>query len=273
MRRFSLSLSAQCVLVPWTVICAAGQTPAWNHDAGQIGPGRWGSVAPHYATCGTTSGERFLAVGARQTPINIETGKAVPAALPKLSFQYRDSAYEIENTGHVVEVPYHAGSSVRIGSGPTDEYALVQFHFHAPSEHTVDGKQYDGELHLVHTNRLGETLVVGVLLSHSEAIPVDIYDDIMSHAPLKIGKAEREVRINAGRLLPADQAFFMYTGSLTTPPCTEGVRWFVLTNPVAVRTAVIRQLHTIIGGFPGYKAGNNNRPLQAANGRIVMKAE
>jgi len=210
----------------------------------------------------------------KQTPIDIPAGKAVRAILPRLSFRYEDVPLEVENTGHVVEVPYEAGSSVRIGTSPTDKYDLVQFHFHAPSEHTVDGKPYDAELHLVHSNVLGELTVVGVFLTKSASAVPGIYDEIVSNAPLTVGSNHvAGKRINAHDLLPHDHGFYTYTGSLTTPPCTESVRWFVLEKPVTVTNFVVQQLHTIAGMFPGYGGyQNNNRPVLPLNGRPVLVA-
>jgi carbonic anhydrase len=171
-----------------------------------------------------------------------------------------------------VEVPYEEGSSVRIGESMTDTYQLAQFHFHTPSEHAIDGKQYDAELHLVHKNILGEVVVVGVVLSKSETAPVGIFDAIVEAAPLAGGSVELEgMSLNALTLLPDESSYFTYTGSLTTPPCTESVRWFVMQKPVPVSDAVIRRLHTVVGLFSGYNGyPNNNRPIVPLNGRTVL---
>lgn len=257
-------------------VLASGQI-AWDHNpASRNGPPEWGAITPPYATCGYTPtfSTQFVQVGMKQTPIDIPTGKAVRAILPRPSFRYEDVPLDVENTGHVVEVPYEAGSSVRIGTSPTDKYDLMQFHFHAPSEHTVDGKQYDAELHLVHSNILGELMVVGVFLAKSASAVPGIYDEIVSNAPLTVGSNHvAGKRVNARDLLPRDRGFYTYTGSLTTPPCTESVRWFVLETPVSVTNFVIQQLHTITGMFPGYGGyQNNNRPVLPLNGRPVLVA-
>lgn len=255
----------------------------WNHNPqSNSGPLRWGNVAPSNATCGTApdlTGKAVIQVGMKQTPINIDSTKATPGLLPALTFRYLDSPLEVENTGHVVEVHYAPGSSLLIGKSPTDDYKLVQFHFHAPSEHTVDGKSYDAELHLVHTNILGEIAVVGILLNKissdlnkTSTATAGIYQDVVSTAPMKGGSAHPAGRkLNAKDLLPASKSYYSYTGSLTTPPCSESVRWFVLTKPVEVSDAVIRQLHSLIAAFPGYEGyQNNNRPLAPLNGRPVV---
>ena len=160
---------------------AAAQS--WNHDPNSsIGPKFWGSLTPAFATCGTTVSNQFVEVGKKQTPIDIVSAQAVSTKVPALSFRYNSTPLDVENNGHVVEVPYHSGSSVAIGSGALDSYQLAQFHFHAPSEHTVDGVRYDAELHLVHANVLGENVVVGVLLKASPNGLAE-FDAIMSNAP------------------------------------------------------------------------------------------
>jgi carbonic anhydrase len=151
-----------------SAVGALGQT--WTHNpASKNGPNYLGSVAPQDATCGTTSADKFVPVGAKQTPVDIKSAETVAAVMPELSFHYDDTAMDVENTGHVVEVPYEAGSYVRIGPNVTDRYFLSQFHFHAPSEHMVNGVQFDAEMHLVHINPIGELLVIGVLLTKSDA--------------------------------------------------------------------------------------------------------
>ena len=121
---------------------------AWNHNpASSIGPLHWGTVAPSYANCGDNiTGE----VGMKQSPIDIVPDNAQEARFaPPLFFKYKPTPLKIENTGHYVEVPYDPTSYLSIGSQPTDVYQLVQFHFHAPSEHAINGVLYDAELHLV----------------------------------------------------------------------------------------------------------------------------
>jgi carbonic anhydrase len=258
------------------LLCAAGAMgQTWHHDPSSLsGPNYWGSVAPQDATCGTAGSGKFVPVGAKQTPIDIKSVETVLGVLPEISFHYNDTPMEVENTGHVVEVVYEPGSYIKIGPNVTDQYFLSQFHFHAPSEHMIDGIQFDAELHLVHTNRIGELLVVGVLLTKSKDAPAGVFDNIMGNAPGSVATKSLQGTVNAMDLLPMAQSFFTYTGSLTTPPCTEGVRWFVLTTPVPVTSAFIEQLHSIIGQFPGYNGyPNNNRPTRSFNGRDVIVSQ
>src|SRR5690242_2327649 len=114
---------------------ATGEAPSWSHDpAAANGPMHWGGVAAQFATCGQkpAGSASFVEVGMKQTPINIEKGKAVATALPAIDFAYKSMPLEVENTGHVVEVVYQPGSSIRLGKSAIDTYDLAQFHFHAP---------------------------------------------------------------------------------------------------------------------------------------------
>jgi carbonic anhydrase len=243
---------------------------AWNHDpTSPIGPLHWGTVAPSDATCGTiTTGE----VGMKQSPVNIVLANAVNAFFSPLSFNYKPTPLTIENTGHYVEVPYGHNSKFAVGSQPTDVYQLVQFHFHAPSEHTINGVRYDAELHLVHTNDIGETAVVGVLLSSSVA-GSPIFDTIMAYSPTAPGENELSQEVNVLDLLPLNKGFYRYEGSLTTPACSESVQWYLMQNPVPISPSALARLHSLISMFPNYDGyPNNNRPVADQNGRTVLKS-
>jgi carbonic anhydrase len=194
----------------------------------------------------------------------------LPTALPALAFVYATTPFEIENTGHVVEVPYAEGAAtLRIGF---DAYALVQFHFHTPSEHTIDGGHGEMEVHLVHRNTVGDLAVVGVILRVG-ANPNPLIEQILANAPSATGAVELEGEVNATSLLPvsAGASYWTYSGSLTTPPCTEGVRWLVAKEPVNVSAAAVANLRRIVSQFPGYGgSGDNNRPVRPLDGRVVL---
>ena len=205
------------------------------------------------------------------TPVNIETANTVEALLAPLGFRYHATPLDVENTGHVIEVPYETGSYLRAGPSLLDQYQLVQFHFHAPSEHTIDGKSYAAELHLVHANTLGDLAVVGVLLdAQPDGNPA--LDQVITNAPNGVTTSTFEgVSVNARSLLPHDRSYFAYTGSLTTPPCTESVRWFVMTHPVPLSNFSADYLHLLNSMFPGYEGyRNNNRPVAPLNGRKIL---
>ena len=130
--------------------------------------------------------------------------------------KYKPTPLKIENTGHYVEVPYDPTSYLYVGSQPTDVYQLEHFHFHAPSEHTINGVRYDAELHLVHTNVIGETAVIGVLLS-SSAKGLPIFDTIMALSPTSIGETELSEEVNVFDLLPFRKGFYRYEAGARTP--------------------------------------------------------
>jgi carbonic anhydrase len=207
-----------------------------------------------------------------QSPIDIVPANIHVASFFAPLFKYQPTPLKIENTGHYVEVPYDPTSYLYVGSQPTDVYQLVQFHFHAPSEHTINGVRYDAELHLVHTNAIGETAVVGVLLS-SSAAGLPIFDTIMGNSPFSPGEIELHEEVNVGDLLPFRRGFYRYDGSLTTPACTESVQWFVLQDPVPITARALANLHSVIRMFPDYGGyANNNRPITNENGRTVLKS-
>jgi carbonic anhydrase len=248
--------------------------PHWNHDpaaAAAEGPAHWGTIYQPYATCGGDAGGGFFEVGKKQSPVDI--GGAQVAALPAPRFLYGTTPFAVDNTGHVVEVPYAPGSQLVIGD---DTYDLIQFHFHAPSEHTVNGRPAVAELHLVHRNAQTLNLaVVGVLIEVGApgTRPNAQLDAILQAAPLEEGKVEVEGQtISAAALLPRNAAsFWTYSGSLTTPPCSEGVKWTVLKNPIQISQASLKRFRDIIAGFPGYEtAPVNNRPTRPLNGRVIL---
>jgi len=247
----------------------------WNHNpTSPIGPSFWGSLTFPFATCGSQldpglqpQQPAFVEVGKKQTPVDIVTATTVPAALPALAFHYVATPFVVENTGHVVEVPYAPGSTLRVGQ---DTYGLLQFHVHAPSEHTVNGRFAAAELHLVHRDARLDLAVVGVLLQ--VGAPVNpVIDRILLNAPLDEGEVDLGGLLNARDVLPRRVSYYTYSGSLTTPPCSEGVRWLVLKQPVLVSQQAIDNLHLIIGRFPAYGGfPDNNRPVRLLNGRAIL---
>jgi len=279
------TLSALSLWLLVNVPALAQVTPSdWNQDpASAIGPTFWGNLPAEpavavgplpFATCGASDTSildlvtvNVGEVGRKQSPVDIIPADAVPATLPALDFQYAPTAFEVENNGHAIEVPYEEGSFLQVG---VDEYELIQFHFHAPSEHTVDSVPYDMELHLVHRNILGDLAVVGVLLQAAPN-PNRTAAEIMRIAPLQEGVAIGTGLINAQDLLPPQTDYYRYSGSLTTPPCSEGVSWFVLKQPVNVNQATVNRLRNIISLFPAYDGySQNNRPVRPLNGRAVL---
>lgn len=247
---------------------------SWNHNPDSPnGPLAWGFLGSYnaYATCGTQK----QAVGAKQTPIAIVSKSAIAAELPKLQFHYEPTKLVVENLNHVVEVVNeNAASYVKVGSSPVDQYKLLQFHFHTPSEHTIDGVAAEMEVHFVHQNALGELAVVGVMMKADDAKANHAFDKIFNNVPYLAffsgaNSSSPELgEFEPSELLPEVTTYFTYSGSLTTPPCSEGVHWFVLTEPVYVSRSAVSRYQQVLINNSGY--AGNNRPLQPLNGRTVL---
>ena len=183
----------------------------------------------------------------------------------------------MKNTGHVIEaeLPEDSEHTLTIAD---DEYRLVQFHFHAPSEHTVDGEPYAAEAHLVHESEEGELAVVAVLY-HPSGPPLALMDEVIESAPDEAGEEvelDREWSPLDLLLISHEETafsppYFTYPGSLTTPGCSEGVRWIVIQGILPTGQETIDRLHELIAGFPDYDGyENNNRPTQPLNDRVIQ---
>lgn len=194
-------------------------------------------------------------VGGRQSPVDI-TGY-VDGGAARLSFEYEGGAAYLENTGEFVKVRYEDGGGIRIED---DSYQLVEIHTHNPSEHTVDGRRFALEAHLVH-KRESEIAVVGILYRLGE--PNAAIEAVIEAAP---GLGEADVRasgLSASEFLPTSGGYYTYTGSLTTPPYTEGVAWHVLSEVLEVSAEQVERLAGLTGG------GTNSREVQVLNGREI----
>jgi carbonic anhydrase len=228
--------------------CQAITSPHWSYE-GAEGPEFWGKLTPNYALC---------ANGLNQSPINITN--TITADTSNIIFNYQPTPLNIINNGHTIQVNYDKGSSIKVDG---TSYQLLQFHFHTLSEHTLNGKHSAMEMHFVHKSDEGNLAVVGVMMNqgreNSSLAP------IWEHLPKKAGEEQHidGVTINAMYLLPKEQLTYQYSGSLTTPPCSEGVKWLVLTTPIEVSTAQVAAFESIIG--------HNYRPVQPLTARQVLK--
>jgi carbonic anhydrase len=223
----------------------------WGYE-GEGGPAYWGSLKPEYATCGS---------GLYQSPIDINN--TIKASLDKLAFSYKETPLKIINNGHSIQVNYEPGSTFTV-DGQT--YELLQFHFHAPSEHTVKGQFYDMEMHLVHKNSKNELAVVGVMLK--KGTPNNIIQVLWDNIPSEVNKenAVTGISVNAAGLLPSNTGYYHYFGSLTTPPCSEGVNWSVLKTPIEVSEEQIAKFRSVMGV-------DNNRPVLPVNKRFILSSQ
>ena len=228
----------------------------WAYEDGPdaVGPAHWGDLP----------GDGLCALGKRESPIALSdsgTTAAAPAKQPTLAFAYRPSALTMTNNGHTVQVDYAPGSSV---SENGVSYSLAQFHFHAPSEHTLDGRRFPLEIHLVHVDASGRPAVV-VGLFAEEGAANGALQPIFAALPAHSGEksAPAGATVSAAGFLPVDRAFFAYDGSLTTPPCTEGIRWRVFRRPIALSRAQIESFRSL----PHF--AHTNRPEQPIGNRRV----
>jgi carbonic anhydrase len=236
-------------MVAAAIVCGAGQAHAegqhWSYE-GHGGPPEWGELDGAYAAC---------KLGHVQSPIDIRDAKTTD--LPAIQFDYKPSALKVIDNGHTIQVNYAPGSSISVGG---DHYQLVQFHFHKPSEEKIDGQSHAMVAHLVHKNAEGKLAVVAVLLDQGAANPV--IDTIWNNLP-KEKEKETSVgaNVDATGLLPDDRGYYTFQGSLTTPPCSENVRWFVLKTPTRISEAQIAAF--------GKLYAMNARPTQPLNGRSI----
>jgi carbonic anhydrase len=224
-----------------------GTGPAWDYR-GDSGPQAWSSLGSEYALCGS---------GVSQSPVDLSRTYNGPD--PRIQFNYKPSHLKITNTGHTLQVTYDPGSFIKIDDRT---YDLQSFHFHLPSEHTVKGQPYDMELHLVHRSAEGAVVVVAVFLQRGDVN--EGLTEMWEHLPTLPGEERtyQTVMVNAATLLPSNPAYYLYNGSLTEPPCTEGVRWSVMATPVQASDA---QVLTFKRLFP-----MNARPVQPLHDRFLI---
>jgi carbonic anhydrase len=235
-----------------------GATLQWGYE-GDEGPEHWAELSDDFALC---------ANGTMQSPIDL--GEAVPMAAGEgtglmwdygtgaLSIARHEHVVDILDNGHTIQVTYDEGSTLTAGG---IEYELLQFHFHAPSEHTIDGRHYPMELHLVHRAQAGELAVLGVFVEEGE--PNLVFDALIEGLPSAAGEERHfeDVEIDVDAFITSGDEYYRYEGSLTTPPCSEGVHWAVLTEPLR---ASAEQIAALDAAMPA-----NNRPVQPLGSREV----
>ncbi|MBT8363336.1 MAG: carbonic anhydrase family protein [Deltaproteobacteria bacterium] len=227
----------------------------WGYEPGK-GPSKWGKLHRDWALC---------AEGKQQSPIDLTGARQKKMDGMKLEFPtanlkivHQTHVLEALDNGHTIQINYDGGETLEIGSR---RFALRQYHFHSPSEHTVNGRHYPMEMHMVHTSQDKKLAVIGVFIEqgrHNEA-----FDRIWSNLPMQTGQEvhHENVQVDIDHILPQNKATYRYRGSLTTPPCSEGVGWFVYVEPIELSRDQIEAFRKIFHG--------NNRPIQPLNDRSL----
>lgn len=215
----------------------------WGYT-GETGPSYWGGLCEDY---------KLAKTGKEQSPIDLN--QADHSDTPEITFEYHPASVNLVYNGHTIEEKDQDQGALTVGGR---SFSLQQFHFHAPSEHTVNGESYAMEMHLVHKNEVGQVAVVGVFIK--EGKENQAFAPLWSYLPKEENKRLiYEGKVDVLSMLPMDKRYYHYLGSFTTPPCTEGVYWYVLKQPVELSKAQIDKFRSIISG--------NNRPVQPRNGR------
>jgi carbonic anhydrase len=226
-----------------------GGHPHWGYK-GEGGPEHWGELSADFKTC---------EIGAEQTPIDLNGGVKAQFDRP-FSFDYRPVAGKIVNNGHTIQVNVEKGCSCTIEG---TSYELLQFHFHHPSEHLVSGKPWQMEAHLVHKSAEGRLAVVGVFMREGAAnsLLAPVFDGMPKESG---GEKPLPAAMNASGLFPVQRGYYRYMGSLTTPPCSEGLTWTVFKEPIEASAEQIGKFASL---FP-----NNARPVQNRNRRFLLES-
>jgi carbonic anhydrase len=247
MNRSYVALCA--ILLASTLATASEHKAHWGYT-GHEGPEHWGEMDEKYKMCG---------LGQNQSPINVTS--SLDATLEDIGFHYTTAPETILNNGHTVQVNVQKGSFIAIEG---TQYNLLQYHFHTPSENHINAKSFPLEAHFVHADNTGHLAVVGVMFEEGKANEqlAQLWAKMPMHANEK--NALSNVATNLNALLPENKHYYRFNGSLTTPPCSEGVKWMVLDTPLTISK---EQVAT----FSHAVHGHNNRPLQPLNARIIVK--
>ena len=219
----------------------------WSY-AEDLGPQHWSSLDEKYTMCSN---------GLSQSPINITN--TIQSNLPQIVLKNITKANDFKNNGHTIQVSFKKGNTLSLNN---KIYELKQMHFHAPSENKINSKSYPMEAHLVHSSKKGELLVLALMFEYGE-------ENIMINQLLRnLPKVQNEKHtlksdIYVYNILPTNKDYYSFTGSLTTPPCSEGVTWLVLKNAVTLSTSQLKDFEEVMP--------TNNRPLQKLNSRYILE--
>lgn len=243
---FWLSLAPASAAQPLPEIPTEFQSITWSYE-GDSSAAHWGALETDFTLCDR---------GQQQSPIALQDAAA--ADIPNLVFHYHSSPVSLLNNGRTLQVTYEPGSHIELEG---DRFDLIQFHFHHPAEHRLAGQDYPMELHLVHRNSAGAIAVIGIMIeTGSQNTALDgVWNNL---APVYTPLTETTARVDAAQLLPRVATSYRYSGSLTTPPCSESVTWVVMDHPIQLSEAQISAFETLVPA--------NARPRQALNGRQLQ---
>jgi carbonic anhydrase len=251
MKKIKKLISSSLILALYPASILATSTAHWGYT-GHGNPAEWGELSEKYRMCKD---------GQNQSPINIVVSDSKDTDLKDIAFSYKAKSNSIINNGHTIQVNIDNGSNLQI-DGKTFE--LKQFHFHTPSENQIDGKNFPLEAHFVHLDKDNNIAVVALMFE--DGAKNEALEKVWSKMPQKADK-KTDLTLNTddvNALLPKEKDYYRFSGSLTTPPCSEGVRWFVLKKPVSIsKEQVEKFLHVM--HHP------NNRPIQNINARKILK--
>jgi carbonic anhydrase len=228
-------------------VCTSANASHWTYE-GKEGPEHWGELSPESAVC---------LKGKSQSPIDIRNEIQVAKVVP-ITFNYTTDASEILNNGHTVQANIAAGSSITVDG---TEFQLKQFHFHTPSENLIRGETFPLEMHLVHADKDGNLAVVGVMFK--EGKENESLAKLWAQLPHADEKSALKAKVNPSSLLPESRGYYRFDGSLTTPPCSEGVRWLVLKDPISASKEQIEAFAKVVHE-------HNARPVQPVGARIIV---
>ena len=240
-------LFAAALISPNLAVAVDSHAPHWGYDKAAA----WGDLSAEFKEC---------KLGKEQSPIDISTKATEKTKLAAIGFNYKAGSAEVLNNGHTVQVNLADAGSAKLAGG---DYPLLQFHFHTPSEEKIDGKNYPMVAHMVHKNAGGNLAVVGVLFKEGKenAALKAVLDSMPAKEDAKVALKNA---FNPAGFLPKNQGYYAFKGSLTTPPCSEGVAWQVLKEPVELSKAQIDAFRKL------YKM--NARPVQPLNGRKIQES-
>jgi carbonic anhydrase len=224
--------------------------PDWGYS-GEIGPSEWGGLGPEFAMC---------ALGKNQSPVDLAGALEVDEP-PEPSLDYAQTPSEFVHKGQAIQVNYSSGNTMSVEGR---DFQLLQMHFHTPSEHTVDGETFPLEAHFVHADEDGNLAVLGLFVEEGE--PSDQIEALLQEVPTQKGQTVSidDTDFDASEMLPDSRENYRYNGSLTTPPCSEGVRFYILTETVTASPGQIRSIHDAVGY-------DNARPVQPLDSRIIVR--